>query len=159
MIINFLIIIQGLFMTKCSRCGDTYNESISSKCPNCGNDVWNYTDIKKANPNKAIRIVFALVFISVVCIFLIQNFTKKKVSDEVYETGAYVIKVVDLYIDGNATREETEKKIHEINFYCKNDEELKSITFEMEFIEYGLKRSDIPQVKKYRDEIAKTIGY
>lgn len=146
-------------MTKCSKCGDTYNEAASSKCPNCGNDSWNVRNANKANPNKAIGIVFCIIALVIFAIFVIHSINKKKVSDEVYETGAYVIKVVDLYLDGTATREETKEKIHEINLLHGNDEELEAITFEMEFIEYGLTRSDIPQVKEYRDKIAEIIGY
>lgn len=27
-------------MITCSKCGDTYNENVNSKCPNCGTENW-----------------------------------------------------------------------------------------------------------------------
>lgn len=90
------------------------------------------------------------------------------VSDEMYQTAVYVIKVCDLYLDGEATQEETKEKIRGID---TSDFDITSAsTKEVEIwsgitglhadctkMKYG--GFEVSDFKEHRDKIAEAINY
>lgn len=89
------------------------------------------------------------------------------VSEDMYETAVYAIKVVDLYLDGEATLEDTYEKLNNMKVpdyemeYPYTDFSINSSIIGLKTCALSLKTGDgqISDLKSKRDEIAEAINY
>lgn len=90
------------------------------------------------------------------------------VSDEMYQTAVYVIKVCDLYLNGEATKEETKEKLDDIELPDIEVESSSSNEFSIYCgimnlhahctrMKYG--NFELSKFKEDRDKIAEAINY
>ena len=99
----------------------------------------------------------------ILCVFAVGCGGNKKpdgVSDDMYEKATYAIKVVDLYLNGEATQDETYEKIKTIKLgeFKDYQEPDRSIFTEISILKlknYG----NISEIKEVRNELAKKINY
>lgn len=112
------------------------------------------------------------IFLAMICFILVGCGNKKpdNVSQDMYDTAIYVINVTDLYLDGEATVEETKEKLDSVNVeYNPNNDEydgdsnieahIISLKSSVESVELGYGTSTISDVKEERDELADKINY
>ena len=91
----------------------------------------------------------------------------EKISDGMYESASYVVRVVDMYLDGEATIDETYEKIDALNIV--EDEKYSADTLISAYIlgievdvlslktSYGT--ADMSKLREGRDKLAKEINY
>lgn len=103
------------------------------------------------------------IMVLMICVFIVGCGGNKKpdgVSDDMYEKAVYAIKVVDLYLNGEATQDETYEKIKAIKIKEFKDyqEPDRSVFTEISILKlknYG----NISETKEVRDRLAKAINY
>ncbi len=90
-----------------------------------------------------------------------QREKEKAVPAEIYDIGEYVIKVLDLYLEGSATREDTIEKLEDVKVEYEDKEEADYLVLSMEITSAraNLLFNEISKVKESRNEIAEMIGY
>lgn len=87
-----------------------------------------------------------------------------------YDTAVYAIDVTDMYLDGDATIEETKEKIDGLNAkYNPDDDEYKkdsnieatliALKGHIDSVELGYGTASISDVKETRNELAGKINY
>lgn len=92
------------------------------------------------------------------------------VSQEIYDTAVYAIDVTDMYLDGEATIEETKEKIDGLNIeYNPDDNEyekdsdiessLVSLEIYVHIVESGYGDATISDIKDARNSLAEEINY
>lgn len=90
------------------------------------------------------------------------------VSEETYQKALYAIKVCDLYLDGEATQDETREKLNgiglpdiEIGFSSHNEVAVYSglMGLNADCTRMSLDSFDISTFKEHRDKIAEAINY
>lgn len=115
------------------------------------------------------KVVFGL-FVSFVFIFLALMYVKylhtenekhTKVEKEAYDLGEYAIKVLDSYLDGYSTKEETKEKLEDlrISFIAKSGTDYILLSSDVLQARFYLIDNDISGIKQIRKDIAKRIGY
>ena len=113
-----------------------------------------------------------LLLVVLVSCLLIGCGNKKPddVSEEVYDMAVYAIDVVDLYLDGEATIEETDEKLEQFDIDLDYDDgeyegdssvEVDIIVLQtrVSSLELGYGTTTITDVKEARNELAETINY
>lgn len=115
---------------------------------------------------------FYILTIAVLCVAIIcacgRNGKPDEISKEMYESAVYAIKVIDLYLDGDATLGETKEKLKdmeipkaEIGGEYEGDFSVElgisSLKLDISAIEVGT--GTISDLKEDRDELAEEINY
>lgn len=111
---------------------------------------------------RCVKRLFILIVIST--FFLIGCGGKPSgISDEMYDTAVYVVDAVDLYLDGEATSEETYEKIDSLNIPESNDLSVETEILSVKIALFGSRESvgtsSISDVKEARDDLANEINY
>lgn len=85
---------------------------------------------------------------------------EKKVPEDVYAIGEYVINVLDLYFDGIATKEETMEKLEDVVVYKGEPEpEQFSLSVSVTTARMRLLCNELAELKEVRNDIAELINY
>lgn len=108
-----------------------------------------------------------LILIATICFILVGCGGKPSgISDEMYDTAVYVVDAVDLYLEGEATSEETYEKIDSLNIPESDESDDLSVEIEILNVKtalFGLKESvgtsSISDVKDARNDLANEINY
>lgn len=103
------------------------------------------------------------IMVLILCVFTLGCGGNKKpdgISDDMYEKAVYAIKVVDLYLNGEATQDETYEKIKAIKIgefedYQESDRSIFTEIAILKLKNYG----NISEIKEVRDKLAKEINY
>lgn len=110
------------------------------------------------------------IIILMMCVIMLTGCGGKPsdVSDEMYENAVYTIKVCDLYLDGEATQEETIEKIDgivtpEIDIVSASSNEVSIwsgiMGLKTDCIKMRLKEFELSSFNENRDKIADAINY
>ncbi len=174
---------EELTHSNCPKCGEKAHLS-AGKCLLCGREtergdvcqqcVMAYQITEEVHQQRRIRkksIVMPLIvsLISVACIvgvtlmilMPVRNNEKLAVSQVVYDNGEYVIKIIDLYLDGVCSSEETRDKLEYFSHNNKGEDSVDDTLLDTHVLNARLHllRDDISKVKEERNKIADMIGY
>lgn len=110
-----------------------------------------------------VLVSFAFVFLAIWYVSYLHSQDEKhtKVEKEAYDLGEYAIKVLDSYLDGYSTKEETKEKLEDlrISFIAKSGTDYTLLSSDVLQARFYLIDNDISGIKEIRKEIAKRIGY
>lgn len=108
------------------------------------------------------------IFIILLCTLLLTGCGDPQpsdVSDSMYENAVYALNVVDKFLDGDATRDETYQKLDDMNIVVDDNYE-KDSSIEISLLSlridiFGLKvgTTDLSNLKEDRDSLADKINY
>lgn len=112
--------------------------------------------------------IIAILLVFLVVVGGCGNKKPSGVSDEMYETAVKTIKIVDLYLDGEDTLEETSEKLSEIKIpdseiggEYENDfsVSIQITPFKTTILSIKLGTATVSDLKEDRDALAESINY
>lgn len=175
---------EELSHNNCPKCGEKAHMS-AGKCLLCGRDtergdvcqqcVAAYqitvgTGEQESVKKKTIVMPLIVFLISLACIIgltmlILMPFQsddeENAVSQVVYDNGEYVVKVLDLYLNGVCSSEETRDKLEYFSHNNKGEDSIDDSLLDAHILNARLflLRNDISKVKEERNKIADMIGY
>lgn len=173
---------EEMSRSNCPKCGEKAHMS-AGKCLLCGKEaergdvcqqcistyqIAEESHEQVARKKKSILAPLVGALISIACIvgltmWILMPFrpSKETVSQEVYDNGEYAIKIINLYLDGVCTAEETRDKLEYFSY--NNIDESSADDALLDTYVSGARLyllvNDISKVKEQRNKIAELIGY
>lgn len=176
---------EELTQSNCPKCGEKAHLS-AGKCLLCGKEsergdvcqkcvaayqITGGADEQVPVKRKSIVMPLIVSLISLACIigltmlilmpFQSNDNEENAVSQIVYDNGEYVIKVLDLYLDGVCSSEETRDKLEYFSYNNKGEDSIDDSLLDAHILNARLflLRNEISKVKEERNKIADMIGY